>query len=331
MRLITGGILASLLSVPVLAGEKDPGPLVSALWLLQKFGTQDAVNPRNDQSLKARLSKGLKDHALTAVELEGMMEPTTFANLAGPDGRLDESEIQRALGSDVPESRKRLHPEVRAHAELLSTGFDMIDEPHQEAGKKLAEWIVGHYRPGQPLHVIVVCTGNSRRSILGSSMGNVAAAYYGMPEVRFHSGGTAPTAFNSRTVTALKGVGIDVEAVGREAPRGEPETANPVYRVRWGDGEDLGTEEFSKHYSDRVNPQNGFAALMVCSEADAGCPFVRGAALRVSMPYLDPKLYDQSPFEPAKYAERRDDMGRLLLSVMMQARNRLSGPVNSPH
>ena len=36
---------------------------------------------------------------------------------------------------------------------------------------------------------------------------------------------------------------------------------------------------------------------MVCGEADAACPFVKGAALRVSMPYLDPKIYDDGKFE----------------------------------
>ena len=34
-------------------------------------------------------------------------------------------------------------------------------------------------------------------------MGNIAAAYYGLPNVRFYSGGTAPSAFNSRTIAAL--------------------------------------------------------------------------------------------------------------------------------
>ena len=53
-------------------------------------------------------------------------------------------------------------------------------------------------------------------------------------------------------------------------------------------------------------------------------PFVKGAALRVSMPYLDPKIYDGGTFEAAKYAERRDDIGRLMLSVMMQARQMAS-------
>ena len=44
------------------------------------------------------------------------------------------------------------------------------------------------------------------------------------------------------------------------------------------------------------------------------------------MPYLDPKIYDDSIYESMKYAERRDDIGRLMLSVMMQARNRLNQP-----
>ena len=42
------------------------------------------------------------------------------------------------------------------------------------------------------------------------------------------------------------------------------------------------------------------------------------------MPYLDPKIYDDSTYESLKYAERRDDIGRLMLSVMMQVRNRLN-------
>ncbi len=257
------------------------------------------------------------------------MEPETFKKLAGSDDRISPDEIRKAVETAVPESRNRLMPKVRQHADLLATSYDMIRETHRLAGQKLAEWIAKNYRPGEPLEVVVVCTGNSRRSILGATMGNIAAAYYGMPEIRFHSGGTAPTAFNSRTVKTLKEVGVEVELTGKEAARGEPQTANPVYRIRWGSPGDTGvptmeTTEFSKHYDDPANPQSGFAVLMVCGEADAGCPFVKGSSLRVSMPYLDPKIYDGGSLEAAKYAERRDDMGRLLLSVMMQARQRIA-------
>ena len=182
------------------------GPLVRALWLVQRYGTAEAVDPANDQRVKGALFKALgKDGELTLSELDGFMEPDTFKKLAGSDDRIGPAEISKAVETAVPESRMRLLPKVREHADTLTTSFDMIDETHRLAGQKLADWIAKNYRPGEPLDVVVVCTGNSRRSILGATMGNIAAAYYGMPEIRFHSGGTAPTAFNARTVNDAQG------------------------------------------------------------------------------------------------------------------------------
>jgi len=297
----------------------DPGPFVRLLWLVQQFGTPDAVNPANDSKLKARLAKAQgKDAIVTLEELGSFMKPDTFEKLAGADGSIDASDAAKALEAATPVSLTKLHSKLRAHAEYLTTTFDRIEPVHRDAAEKLAHWIAASYRPGQRLDVIVVCTGNSRRSILGSSMGNLAAAYYGMPEIRFHSGGTDPTAFNPRIVATLKSIGFEIEPTGQEAQRGEPVTANPVQRITWGEG--FETREFSKRYADPTNPQNGFAALMVCSEADAGCPFVKGAALRLSMPFLDPKTYDGGLFETLKYAERRDDIGRVMLAAVLQAR-----------
>jgi arsenate reductase len=308
----------------------DVGPLVRSLWLVQRHGTTEALNPKNDERVKAALAKALaKDGVITLKELGGFMEPDTFGKLAGPDGSLDANETMRALEAAKPESRAKLAPKLQAHADYLATTFDQIDEKHREAGEKLGHWVAANYQPGKPLHVTVVCTGNSRRSILGASMGNLAASYYGMPEIRFHSGGTAPTAFNPRTVASLKAIGFDVEPTGKEAERGEPKTENPIYRVSW--GESFETLEFSKHYGDQANPQSGFAALMVCSEADEGCPFVKGASLRLSMPYLDPKIFDGGAYESAKYAERRDDIGRLMLSVMVQARSEVASKETASH
>ncbi|MDR3633442.1 MAG: hypothetical protein P4L84_06360 [Isosphaeraceae bacterium] len=310
--------------------SSDAGPYVHALWLVHRFGTAEASDPRNDVRTKATLAKALaKDGSITVSKVKALMDPSSLAKFAVEGDRLKPGEVRRALEADAPASRTRLSSAVAAHAALLTTSFDMIDEPHRQAGEELVDWIVENYKPGLPLPVTFVCTGNSRRSILGATMGNVAASYYGLPEIRCYSGGTAPTAFNPRTVKALREIGVEIEPNGQQAPRGEPATANPVYHVRWGQAgksEDLAPEttEFSKHYADSSNPQKGFAALMVCSEADAGCPVVKGASKRISMPYLDPKIYDGSPFEAVKYAERRDDIGRLVLAVMMQARNRLA-------
>ncbi|HWE38221.1 MAG TPA: hypothetical protein VG406_16745 [Isosphaeraceae bacterium] len=304
------------------AGD-DPGPLVRALWVVQRHGTVAAADPRNDEKAKGALSKALgKAHVLTSDGIEGLMEPAEFSRLAGPDGRLDDGELRRIVAEDVPGSRARLLPKVREHADYLTTTFDLIDEPHRAAGERLADWIAKQYRPGEPLHVIVICTGNTRRSVLGATWGNIAAAYYGMPEVRFHSGGTKPTAVNPRTIRTLRAIGVEVEPTGAEAPRGEPATANPSYTIRWGSSGAPGMEakEFSKRYDDASHPHSGFAALMVCGEADTECPTVRGAALRLAMPYLDPKIYDGGAYEAAKYDERRDDIGRLMLAVFARAR-----------
>ena len=268
------------LALAALAGSPeipDVGPLVRSLWLVQRHGTAEALDPKNDQRVKAVLSKALaKDGVITLQELGGFMQPGAFKKLAGPDATLDPAETVRALRSGnarEPERRNSLRSSG-AHARLPpATTFErMIGEKHREAGGELARWIAANYEPGKSLHITAVCTGNSRRSILGSSMGNIAASYHGMPEVRFHSGGTAPTAFNPRTVAALEtplGFRRSSRRV-REAKRGEPKTENPVFRVSW--GERLETLEFSKHYGDATNPQKDFAALMVCSEADEGVP-----------------------------------------------------------
>jgi hypothetical protein len=256
------------------------------------------------------------------------MDAKTFQALAGADDRLQASELRQALDTDMPESRRRLLPAVAAHLSTLTTSFDRINGAHLAAGEKLAEWIVASYQHGKPLSIIFVCTGNSRRSILGATMGNVAADYWGLPEIRCYSGGTAPSAFNPRTIATLKAIGIEVEPTGEEAERGLEGSPNPIYLVRWGDtagnaAPAMETIEFSKHYSNAANPQTGFAAIMVCSQADAECPMVRGASRRISMPYLDPKAYDDSEYEAAKYAERRDDLGRLMLAVMLKSRRQL--------
>ena len=48
------------------------GPLVRALWLVQRYGTAEAVDPVNDQRIKGVLFKALgKEGELTVSEVEG--------------------------------------------------------------------------------------------------------------------------------------------------------------------------------------------------------------------------------------------------------------------
>jgi hypothetical protein len=315
-------LLAILLLLPPYQAPTEAGLFVKSLWFLHEYGQVDCSSARNDRRLKQILAKAIvDDRELSFDEISNLVKPEVFDRFASADRKLSEAELTTCLESSVPATRRRLLPELCGHAQCLTTSFDMIDSEHFQAMDQLANWIAENSHNDAEVQILITCSGNSRRSILGAMMGNLAAAYYGFERVRFYSGGTMPSAFNSRTVTSLREIGFQIDATGAEAKRGNPQVPNPVYRVRWGEGYEM--DEFSKLYRDRSNPNSTFAAIMVCSEADADCPVVEGATIRLSMTFLDPKAYDDGAFESRKYAERRDDIGRTLLATMANARRRL--------
>jgi arsenate reductase len=303
--------------------SKSGNAFVTALWFSHKYATPQALTPSNDGRLKVALIAGLdkKSPRLAWNSVSQVFEKSIFQQIADDGKIITMEKMERMLQDTIPRSRDDLFPKIREHADLLTTQFDLIEERHREAADDLVAWIGKKYDPAKPLAIIVICTGNSRRSMMGSTMGNIAAAYYGLPNVRFYSGGTTPSAFNPRAIATLKEIGVEIELSGLEAPRGKSDEENPIYWVRSGKRQQ--TQEFSKLYSDPKNPQEGFAAILVCSEADAACPSVTGASVRIPAPFMDPKVYDGAPFEAAKYAERRDDIGRFMLSILMQASRRL--------
>ena len=134
----------------------------------------------------------------------------------------------------IPAKAPRCFPSVAEYAaQLAATCDDQATPAHHAAGHLVAQWISQRLKQGCPAEIIIVCTGNSRRSILGSSMGNMAATSLGLP-VRFFSGGTDPSAFNPRTIAALQAIGFQVTPTGDNAPSGSHSELNPVYKIAWG-------------------------------------------------------------------------------------------------
>jgi arsenate reductase len=52
---------------------------------------------------------------------------------------------------------------------------------------------------------------------------------------------------------------------------------------------------------------------MTCSHADENCPIITGAEARIPVRYDDPKEFDDTPHEAAKYTERVRQIGREML------------------
>lgn len=137
-----------------------------------------------------------------------------------------------------------------------------------------------------------ICTHNSRRSQFSQAWAFVLGQYFNLP-VNSYSGGVEVTACNERTIASLKRVGFEIE--------NKPNGTNPIYQLHF-KGKSI--ELFSKLYDDKVNPQDNFAAIMTCSSADEGCPFIPGAQQRIPIRYEDPKAFDDTELESRMYDER---------------------------
>ncbi|MEM6298388.1 MAG: hypothetical protein AAF740_06840 [Bacteroidota bacterium] len=172
----------------------------------------------------------------------------------------------------------------------------------------LRDYLRDKYTKGKPPKVIVICTHNSRRSHIGQLWLTIGADYFNLPKLETFSGGTEATSFHPNAIAAIERIGVHVETSA-------PNNTNPVYELCWTENRSP-YKAFSKKYEDAPNPTKRFAAVMVCSEADAGCPFVKGSEFRLALPYQDPKAFDRTPKESAAYDEKVLEIGREMLYVL---------------
>lgn len=221
---------------------------------------------------------------------------------------------------EAPMKTAVLHAELSAHLDAWAAKGRpaTIDDERALAYGMLADWIAEKKRKGEPAHLLFVCTHNSRRSHMGQLWAAAAARHAGLDHVQAWSGGTEATAFNPRSVRALGSHGFVIEDTGRLAESGKE---NRIYSTTLGEGLDP-VVGFSKVYSDAHNPSAGFAAIMVCTSADANCPYVEGAEIRISAPFIDPKRSDGTPEEAATYCAKSEEIGRELRWLMGEAAGR---------
>ncbi len=201
-----------------------------------------------------------------------------------------------------------MFPSIQSLCQKYEASFALIPAERKKVLKQLSVYISNKQKEGIIPQIIVVCTHNSRRSHLGQIWLSVAIDYYQASTIKTFSGGTEATAFNPRAISALKRIGFDITTK-------EATVTNPQYTVKWSKNT-APSIAFSKKYTHPSNPQGHFAAVMVCMEADAGCPIVSGNDFRLTLPYDDPKAFDGTPLEKEKYEERCHQIGREMLYVV---------------
>ena len=170
-----------------------------------------------------------------------------------------------------------------------------ISEERKTILQPLIDFIQQKVNDRQDININFICTHNSRRSHLSQVWAQAASAHFNIPNVYCYSGGTEETALFPKVAETLINQGFSIFKIS--------ENNNPVYAIKYSDNA-LPIIGFSKKYDSHFNPVSAFAAIMTCSQADAGCPFIAGAEKRIPITFEDPKISDNTPEQSQVYAER---------------------------
>lgn len=186
-----------------------------------------------------------------------------------------------------------MYPTINEKINTIS--IDSIPKERMELLTSLIDFINIKVVNKEVISINFICTHNSRRSHLSQIWAQTMAHYFEIDNVFCYSGGTESTAMFPMVGETLKQSGFLVKNIS--------EGNNPVYSIKYAENEHP-VIAFSKKYDDDFNPLSRFAAIMTCSQADGGCPFIAGAEKRIPITYEDPKLFDDTPEHAAKYQER---------------------------
>ncbi|NIJ44126.1 arsenate reductase [Wenyingzhuangia heitensis] len=184
-----------------------------------------------------------------------------------------------------------------------------ITTERKEVLQPLVDFIQSKANDKQDIRINFICTHNSRRSHLSQVWAQAAAAHFGIKNVFCYSGGTESTALFPKVAETLQNNGFEIEKIS--------ETDNPIYSIKYANNEHpiIG---FSKKLDATFNPTSEFAAIMTCSQADGGCPFIAGAEKRIPITFEDPKAFDNTPQQTEKYNERSLQIATEMFYVFSQ-------------
>ena len=203
-----------------------------------------------------------------------------------------------------------MFPKIKSTIDQVS--FETISEERKQVLAPLIQFIQSKVNNELTIRLNFICTHNSRRSHLSQVWAQTAASFYNIKNVFSYSGGTEATAMFPMAAKTLAKQGFQIKTIA--------EGNNPVYAIKYAANAHpvIG---FSKTFDDDFNPQSEFAAILTCSSADKGCPFIAGAEVRIPITFEDPKAFDNTPFQTEKYQERSIQIATEFLYVFSQIKS----------
>ena len=195
---------------------------------------------------------------------------------------------------------------------IENSAFIPLSEERKAVLQPLIDFIQDKINHTKEIRLNFICTHNSRRSHLSQIWAQTMAFHFGIKDVFCYSGGTEATAMFPKVAETLTQQGFQIQKLS--------ENTNPVYAVTFSENQHP-VICFSKTFENAFNPNGEFAAIMTCSSADEGCPFIAGAEKRLPIRYEDPKAFDGTDLMDVKYGERSREIASEMYYVFSQIKH----------
>ena len=185
-----------------------------------------------------------------------------------------------------------------------------LEKNRKEKLIELAQTIRNTYKNENNVKIIFICTHNSRRSQFSHAWAYVSSLYFKLDFIKPFSGGTEIDTVNLNVINSLISSGLKIEKTHK---------GKAIYLLKLFK-KDKGINLYSKVYNSKLNPSKHFIAIMTCSDADQMCPVIKGAEKKVSLPYSDPRVSDNTGLEKEVYNQTCSIIAKEMFYLMKQVK-----------
>jgi arsenate reductase len=206
----------------------------------------------------------------------------------------------------------KLYPILFNYARDLYPEYDKIPFERKAVLEEIANYIIGAQQLDNTGKVIFIETDQKARSILLHAWATAASCYYGIENVKIHSGGINDSEISQYAITALEKAGFIIYKIQGGT--------NPEYEIKYSYNVKPLVLKSIK-YNDKLNPGSNFGSIIVCSNADINLPVVKGNNFRTSLYYLDPSAYDGTSDASEIYLEKSKEIATEMFYLFYVLKN----------
>ena len=200
---------------------------------------------------------------------------------------------------------------LKEYVKIILKNIDMgLEKNRKDKLVKLAQIIKINHEQQNIVKITFICTHNSRRSQFSQVWAYISSLYFKLDFIKPFSGGIEIDTVNLNVINSFINTGLKIE----KKQKGEE-----VYLLK-SLKNDKGISLYSKLSNCSLNPSKHFIAIMTCSDADQMCPVIKGADKKISLPYSDPRVSDNTGLEKEVYNQTCSIIAKEMFYLMKQVK-----------